>query len=344
MGDEYDWQALHQHALVIDSHNDTIVGLLRRGGQSIAGLSQEARSQPESLITYLRGPVDNQEGPIQSDVPAMRTGGLDVGYFSIDNTRAVGNHLAYVLDGFGWFAAELEAHNTDIVVATSAADIETAKANGKLAAVLAVENSEALERSLFVLPMLYRVGVRTMTLTHSIRTYAGDGEQAHQSGGGLTTFGRDLVGAMNDLRMLVDVSHLSVQAFWHAMEETQAPVIASHSSCRALNEHGRNLHDDQIKAIADNGGVVGVSWVHHFVAWEDPTVARYLDHVDHAVNVAGIDHVGFGSDFDGGSYLLQDASQVPIITQGLAERGWSESDLRKFLGLNHLRVFRDACG
>ena len=192
--------------------------------------------------------------------------------------------------------------------------------------------------------MLYQLGVRTMTITHSIRTYAGDGERAHHSGGGLTEFGHDLIGAMNQLGMLVDVSHLSVPAFWHAMQTSQAPVIASHSSCRALNEHGRNLHDDQMQAIAEGGGVVGVSCVHHFVDWTNPTLERYLDHVEHAVNVAGIDHVGFGSDFDGGSYLLDDARQVPRITQGLAARGWSEPNLRKFLGLNHLRAFRQVCG
>ena len=141
-----------------------------------------------------------------------------------------------------------------------------------------------------------------MTITHSIRTYAGDGERAHHSGGGLTEFGHDLIAAMNDIGMLVDVSHLSVPAFWHAMQATQVPVVASHSSCRALNEHGRNLHDDQMKAIADGGGVIGVSCVHHFVDWTNPTLERYLDHVEHAVNVAGIDHVGFGSDFDGGSF------------------------------------------
>ena len=344
MTPDYDWQSLHRDALVIDSHNDTIVGLIRRDGQSMAGPDAPARPKPESLIGYLRGPVDTAEIPIQSDLPAMREGGLDAGYFAVDNTRAWGNHLAYVLDGFGWFHAELQAHSDQLALALTADDILAAKAAGKVAVVLAIENSEALERSLHVLPMLYRVGVRTMTITHSIRTFAGDGERAHHSGGGLTEFGQDLIAAMNDIGMLVDVSHLSVPAFWHAMQATSAPVIASHSSCRALNEHGRNLHDDQMKAIADGGGVIGVSCVHHFVHWTNPTLELYLDHVEHAVNIAGIDHVGFGSDFDGGSYLLDDARQVPQITQGLANRGWTEPNLRKFLGLNHLRAFRAACG
>ena len=344
MTPDYDWQSLHRDALVIDSHNDTIVGLIRRGGQSVAGPEAPARDTPESLIGYLRGPADSAEIGIQSDLPAMLEGGLDCGYFAIDNTRAWGNHLAYVLDGFGWFRQEIQAHADRIAIALSADEIEAAKAAGKVAAVLAIENSEALERSLYVLPMLYRVGVRTMTITHSIRTYAGDGESHHHSGGGLTEFGRDLIGAMNDLGMLVDVSHLSVPSFWDAMRATRDPVIASHSACRALNEHGRNLHDDQMKAIADGGGVIGVTCVHHFVDLHNPTLERYLDHVEHAVNVAGIDHVGFGSDFDGGSYLLDDARQVPRITQGLAARGWPEPHLRKFLGLNHLRVFREVCG
>ena len=111
MTPDFDWQAIHRDALVIDSHNDTIVGLMRRDGQSMAGPDAPSRAEPESLIAYLRGPVDTAEIPIQSDLPAMREGGLDVGYFAIDNTRAWGNHLAYVLDGFGWFHAELQAHS-----------------------------------------------------------------------------------------------------------------------------------------------------------------------------------------------------------------------------------------
>ena len=198
MTPDYDWQSLHRDALVIDSHNDTIVGLIRRDGQSMAGPDAPARSEPESLIAYLRGPADTAEIGIQSDLPAMQEGGLDAGYFAVDNTRAWGNHLAYVLDGFGWFHAEIQAHADQIALALTADDILAAKAAGKVAAVLAIENSEALERSLHVLPMLYRVGVRTMTITHSIRTYAGDGERAHHSGGGLTEFGHDLIASMNE--------------------------------------------------------------------------------------------------------------------------------------------------
>ena len=344
MTDATDFKALHEDALVIDAHNDTIVGLLRRGAQSVLGSDAPARTEPQSLIAYLRGAPDSTEVDIQSNEPKMRAGGVDVGFFAIDNTRAWGNHLAYVLDGFGWFHAEVAAHSEQIAIVTSRAEIEAAKRAGQVAAVLAVENSEALERSLHVLPMLYRLGVRAMTITHSIRTWAGDGERVPESGGGLTQFGRDLVRAMNELGMLVDVSHLSVPAFRDVLDATSAPVVATHSSCRALNEHGRNLHDDQIKAIAAGGGVMGVSFVHHFVAWENPTLERYLDHIEHAVEIAGIEHVGMGSDFDGGSFLLKDATEVPLITKGLLARGWSEPDLRKFLGLNLLRVLGQVCG
>ena len=116
MTPDYDWQSLHRDALVIDSHNDTIVGLMRRDGQSMAGPDAPSRAEPESLIAYLRGPADTAEIGIQSDLPAMRAGGLDAGYFAIDNTRAWGNHLAYVLDGFGWFQAELQAHADQIAM------------------------------------------------------------------------------------------------------------------------------------------------------------------------------------------------------------------------------------
>ena len=154
MTPDYDWQALHRDALVIDSHNDTIVGLIRRDGQSMAGPDAPARPEPESLIGYLRGPVDTAEIPIQSDLPAMREGGVDAGYFAVDNTRAWGNHLAYVLDGFGWFHRRTPGpFRSPRPRPHRRRHPSRPKLAGKVAVVLAIENSEALERSLHVLPM-----------------------------------------------------------------------------------------------------------------------------------------------------------------------------------------------
>ncbi|MDA0746481.1 MAG: membrane dipeptidase, partial [bacterium] len=165
-----------------------------------------------------------------------------------------------------------------------------------------------------------------------------------RSRGGLTSFGVGLVEEMNLLGMLVDVSHISEHGFWDVMEVSAKPVIASHSNCKAVCDHPRNLNDKQIKALAENGGSMGVTFVPSFVDAEKPTLQRLLDHVDHAVQLVGADYVGIGSDFDGGGTLVEDATVFPQITEGLAGRGYTEEDLRKILGGNHLRVLTEAIG
>jgi membrane dipeptidase len=337
---------LHNSSLVIDSHNDAIVAFIRRNGESIAGPDAPGRSEPESLVAFLRGTTIPDEHEMQVNIPKLRAGGIDVVYCAVDVTRVLGNHLLYALDAFGWFLAEVDAHADQIAIATTADDIESITASGRIAAVLTIENSEVLERSLWVLPVLHRLGVRSMTLTWSYRAHAADGAFENVSRGGLTHFGRDLVKHMNELGMIVDISHISDQGFWDVIEVTNAPIIGSHNACRALCEHPRNLTDDQIRAVANNGGVIGVTYVPSFVD-ADPdkqTLERLLDHFDHIVQVAGTDCIGLGSDFDGGGDLIQNATVVPQITEGLLARGWKEDDLRKMLGLNHLRVFRQVCG
>ena len=337
---------LHTSSLVIDSHNDAIVAYLLLKGQSIAGPDAPSRAEPESIVTFLRGSLMPPEREMQVNLPKLRAGGIDVVYCAVDVTRVLGNHLLYAMDAFGWFLAEVDAHADQIALATTADEMESIVASGRIAAVLTIENSEVLERSLWVLPMLHRLGVRSMTLTWSYRAHAADGAFENVTRGGLTHFGRNLVRSMNELGMIVDISHISDQGFWDVMEVTNAPIIGSHNACRALCEHPRNLTDDQIRAVADNGGVIGVTYVPSFVD-ADPdkqTLDRLLDHFDHIVQVAGTDCIGLGSDFDGGGDVLKDASVVPQITEGLLARGWKEDDLRKLLGLNHLRVFRQVCG
>ena len=337
---------IHNSSLVIDSHNDAIVAYLLRKGESIAGPDAPARSEPESVVTFLRGSLMPGGREMQVNIPKLREGGIDVVYCAVDVTRAWGNHLLYAMDAFGWFLAEVDAHADQIAIATTADEIEAIVASGRIAAVLTIENSEVLERSLWVLPMLQRLGVRSMTLTWSYRAHAGDGAFENVTGGGLTHFGRDLVRHMNEQGMIVDISHISDQGFWDVIDVTDAPIIGSHNACRALCEHPRNLTDDQIRAVADNGGVIGVTYVPAFVDADESkrTLDRLLDHFDHIAQVAGADCVGLGSDFDGGGDVLKDATVVPQITEGLLARGWQEEDLRKLLGLNHLRVFRQVCG
>ena len=196
------------------------------------------------------------------------------------------------------------------------ADIDRAIAAGKIAAFLSIEGGEALAGSLGVLRMLYKVGVRSLTLTWNGRNELGDGVGA--SGKGLTAFGRAVVREMNDLGMLVDVSHLSERGFWDAMKVSTQPLIASHANCRALCDHPRNLTDAQIRAVAGQGGVIGVTFVPDFLGGETPSVDNVLDHIDHMIAVGGEDCVGLGSDFDGTKELpagLADCTGLPLLTR-----------------------------
>lgn len=337
---------LHQESLVIDSHNDTLVAHIRRGGRSLSGEFAPHLEARGGTVDYLRGPLEPEIAryPPQIDFPSMRAGGIDAAFFAVDVTRAWKNHLAYALDAFGYLEADLAVCGADVCVARSAADILAARSAGRLAAVLVVENSDALEGSLNILRALYALGVRSIGLTHNPSTWAAAGNAEAASGGGLTRFGRALVREMNAVGMLVDVSHIAERGFYDTLDVTERPVIASHSCCAALCEHPRNLTDAQLRALAQNGGVVGITFVPMFVDAQAPTFERLLDHVDHAVAVAGIEHVGIGSDFDGGGTLLPGAADFPLLTAALLERGYRPEHVRRILGENHLRVLAAALG
>lgn len=336
---------LHNEALVIDSHNDTIVGHIRRGNVSIADKETLDRVRHDGTIAYMRGPLDRvaSQMEIQINLPKMRQGGIDAAFFAIDVTRAWKNHLSYALDAIGFFKTEVETHADEIIIAKTADDIRRAKSAGKLAAILVIENSDGVERSLNILKSLHHLGVRSIGLTHDPTSWAAAGNAETDSGGGLTRFGVQLVKEMNRLGVLVDVSHISERGFWDVLEIAERPIIASHSNCKALCSHPRNLTDEQIKRIAQNGGVIGATFVTWFIDDDASSFSRYLDHIDHMVNLVGDDHVGIGSDFDGGGEQLKDATEFPKITEGLLERGYSPASIQKILGENHLRVFAEAC-
>ena len=343
MSDEKVARTLHQDALVLDSHNDSIVSHIRRGNQSIADESRKQRGRHSGTVAFLRGRLGPAKD-IELNIPKMKEGGVDAAFFAVDVTLAWKNHLAYALDAFGFFKAEVEANSDDILIARTAGDIIRAKSEGKIAAVLVIENSEGVERSLNVLAMLHEVGVRSITLTHNLNTWAGAGNEEHDSGGGLTHFGEDLVREMNLLGILVDVSHVSERMFFDALEVTEKPVIASHSNSKAICDHPRNLSDEQIKVLAESGGSIGITFVPPFIDDNEPSLERMLDHIDHIVEQVGDDHVGLGSDFDGGGDMFKDATEYPTITDALLARGYSAESVRKILGGNHLRVFEQACG
>ncbi|GAC1648552.1 MAG: dipeptidase [Gemmatimonadaceae bacterium] len=287
--------------------------------------------------------------------------------------------------------AFVERHPNHLLFGTGAGDVERAKRDGKVAIFIGVEGGHAIEGSLVHLRDLHRRGARYMTLTwNNGNAWAGSsiGEGGTRTGG-LTAFGREVVREMNRLGMIVDISHVSDSTFWDVLAASEKPVIASHSSARALNDHPRNLSDAQLRAVAKNGGVVNVNFYSRFVdpkfradaerverelqgagdtsmrafgdsgkkesarretlrrarfaALPQTPLSVLIDHIDHIAKVAGVDHVGLGSDFDGVSALplqMDDVTKLPRIAQGLLDRGYSDDDVSKVLGGNMLRVMR----
>ncbi len=347
-----DAATLHRDALVIDCHNDAIVSLIRRGNLSLVGQGVKHPTGHGGTIQLLRGPLEAEAYAWngQTDLPKLREGGIDCAFFAVDVTRAPKNHLAYALDAFGYLLEDLKSLDGAVVIAHSAAEVEAAKREGKIAILLVIENSEALEGSLHVLHALHHLGVRSIVLTHNWSTWAAAGNWEHESGGGLTRFGVALVKEMRRLGMLIDVSHIAERGFWDTLEHAGGPVIASHSCCATLCPHTRNLTDAQLRALGEVGGVVGLTFVPYFLdpEWKEsdwpsvPSLEMLLNHIEHAVTVAGIDHVGIGSDFDGGGTVLPHYGAFPRITEGLLARGFGEADVRKVLGENVLRLLSES--
>ncbi|RJS82244.1 membrane dipeptidase [Candidatus Bathyarchaeota archaeon] len=292
-------ERIHEEAVVVDAHNDTIIAHKR------LGMSLNSRTDKT-----------------QVDFPRLREAKVDVSFFAVDVTIAFKNYLTYALDAFGFFERELEQAGDEMSIVTTKRSLSEAIKDGKLGVVLAIENSDAVEGSLNVLRMLFKLGVRSIGLTHNPRSLAADGVGESRTGGGLTTFGVQLIEEMNRLGIIVDLAHISEKGFWDALEVSRKPVIVSHGNCKALCNHRRNLTDEQIRGLASKGGVIGVTFVPAFIDEKAPSLSRLLDHIDHIVEVAGIDHVGLGSDFDGGGTLLRDVTELPKITRGLLERGY----------------------
>ncbi|MEW6546630.1 MAG: dipeptidase [Bacillota bacterium] len=317
-----DPEELHRDCVVVDGHCDTVLRLW----QSRASLEER-----------------RQDGHL--DLPRLREGGVDVQVFAcyIEPEFKPDRGLQRALQLVDLFYRQLEGC-PGLRLVRSSADIEEAGRQGQVGAILAIEGGEGIGDDLAYLRTLYRLGVRLITLTWNQRNLIADGVGEERTGGGLSTFGVQVVQEMNRLGMLVDVSHLSEAGFWHVVETCQGPFVASHSCCRALCDHRRNLSDDQIRALARAGGLVGINFAPAFLredgqaSWED-----VLRHIDHVVSLVGPDHVGLGSDYDGIPATplgLEDASRLPVLTRGMLERGYSEEDIRKILGGNFLRVIK----
>ncbi len=331
---------VHKEALVVDTHIDTTMMLGREGWDFMVRHSA------------VKGEDSNHV-----DLPRIREGGLGAAFFSIympgtiTGPEAVKRSLV-LIDHVRSLA---EAHPNEIVLATTAAEVRAAHKVGKFAALMGMEGGHMIDDSLAVLRDYQRLGVRYLTLSHSVNTNWSDSSGDTPKHNGLTDFGKDVVRELNRLGMLVDISHVSDKTFWDAMETSKAPLVASHSSLRSISGHPRNMTDDMIRALGGKGGVIMINYSRSFLSnelyeaglknvpmAERPTVTweKIVEHIDHAVKLVGATHVGLGSDFDGTTVPdgMDDVSMLPKITGALLDKGYSEQDVKNIMGENILRL------
>lgn len=352
---------IHFSSIVIDTHIDTTPRLQREGWK------------------FTEEHTDNAV-----DLPRMKKGGLNALFFSIfmsgtvTGPTAVNNSLERIA-AVHKLAADLP---DQVMLCRTAADVKQAHKQGKIAALMGMEGGHMINNSLGLLRMYAELGVRYLTLTHSVNTDWADSSGDTPKHNGLTDFGKEVVRELNKLGVLVDISHVADKTFFDALAVSQAPLIASHSSCRALSGHPRNMTDEMIKALAAKGGVIQINYLDSFidealyqyslktreaqqallvqlggpspenrakareevakqfgpapkVSWE-----KIVEHIDHAVKLVGADHVGLGSDFDGGAMPegMKDCTELPRITEALLRKGYAEKDIRKILGGNTVRL------
>lgn len=239
---------------------------------------------------------------------------------------------------------EFRKNNQYVELCKSYDDVEKAFAENKVAAILSIEGGEALAGEIYVLRMLYELGVRSICLTWNNRNEIADGMYERDTGGGLTTFGREVVAKMNDLGMIVDVSHLAPKGFWNVIEITKSPIIASHSNAKKICSHIRNLDDEQIIAIHKNGGVIGINLCDEFISSNNASITDVIRHIEYIASLVGIDNIGLGADFDGVERLpsgINGVQDVVKIFDELQKLNYKQDDIEKIAGKNFLRVIKE---
>lgn len=335
---------LHHDAVVVDCHNDFILVVDRRA----------RLGDPDHFASYW--------------LPELRRGGVDV---QVVPLYVSGEHLPegalrrtlQLLERLHRLA---EAHPGDVALCATGAEIDEAVSSGRIALVAALEGCDAIGTDVELFATYFRLGVRMASFTHFGRSPLADGSAEDDTGSRLTRAGVAAVAELERLGIVVDVSHLSIAGAEHVLELATRPLVASHSSARAQHDHHRNLSDELLRGIAATGGVIGVNFFPGFVDPERPTIDRLADHIEHVAEVAGIDHVGLGPDFlreyvadvyaghpdlrieglrvgdsiEGAAY----AHDLPNVTETLLGRGFPDDDVRKVLGENFLRVFREVMG
>ena len=342
-------RAIHAQVPLIDGHNDYPWAL--RGLDPGRDFNSAEISKPAPKL--------------MTDIPRLRQGGVGGQFWSV--------YVPSTMQGKEAVRATLE--QIDIVhrmtrrwpdafeMAYTAADVERAFKAGRIGSLIGMEGGHSIDSSLATLRMMFALGARYMTLTHSANVPWADASPGPPVLGGLSVFGEEVVREMNRLGMLVDLSHVSPDTMEDALRVSEAPVIFSHSSAKAICNVHRNVPDNVLQLVKKNGGVVMVTFVPGFISQAvadydarpaaergtapapKATLAQVADHIDHIRKVAGIDHIGLGGDFDGISSViagLEDVSTYPALTAELLRRGYSDDDVKKILGLNVLRVMRQA--
>jgi membrane dipeptidase len=332
---------LNQRAVVVDAHHDILIDVYPR------------RRQGAKAVLSTRW------------APRLRQAGVDVQVFPVyvDSVFLPEMALRRTLQLIEAFYADLEEDGSQIVLATSYADIEAALAGNKIAGILGLEGVEGLGNDLELLHTLYRLGVRVVSLTWNRRTAFADGTGEQGTGSRLTRLGFEAVREMNRLNILIDVSHAAERGFFDILETTRQTVIASHSNARGIYDHPRNLSDDQIRALAENGGVMGLLVHPGIIDPENPTLSRCVDHIAYVADLVGIEHVGIGCDLcedyigETAGMLAQEAlvsqeflqsviqgcgrvEELPNLTGEMMRRGFSEDEIAQVLGQNFMRVLQ----
>jgi membrane dipeptidase len=361
---------LHKECLLVDGHNDLPYELRRKADLAFRDIDL-ARPQPK----------------FHTDIPRLRKGGVGAQFWSAyvpASTNAKRTAVTQTLEQIDVIHRMVARYPDDLEMASGTDDILRIRKAGKIASLIGVEGGHSIDNSLGVLRAYYKLGVRYMTLTHSESLDWADSATDKPKANGLSPFGEEVVREMNALGMLVDLSHVSPDTMKAALKVSRAPVVFSHSSARGVADHPRNVPDDVLPLVKQNGGVVMINFYSGFLVPEGARVTRKMfevarelrqkypdekqfeeairawikendfpagtvktivDHIDHVVKLAGVDHVGIGSDFDGVTRLpaqMDDVSCYPYITQELLNRGYKPEDIKKILGGNLMRAFAEA--
>jgi len=331
---------IHSSGMLFDGHNDLPWEIRDKGKSSFAELD-----------------ISREQPGLHTDIPRLRRGGLKAQFWSVyvpAETAETGDALLQTMQQIEIVRAMLKRYPETFEQAGTAADVERIVGAGRVASMMGVEGGYSIEEDLANLERLYVAGCRYMTLTHSKSLSWADSATDKPRNGGLTEFGREVIREMNRLGMLVDLSHVSPETMKQALATTEAPVIFSHSSARAICDHPRNVPDDVLPLVRQNGGVIMVNFYSAFIVptaqlkrnkESAGTIHDVVDHIDYLAQHCGVEHVGIGSDYDGVPRLpdqLESVAAYPRITQLLLERGYSRAAIHGILGGNVMRVLRRA--